>query len=141
MCDLHSCGSAGSGRRSDKFTGYLSQNPLPLIPASARIRPFRVNGLNFAGPDVATFGPGVAIGAGDSNSHGTVDMSSSNPLAAGTDNHQATRTRNVTLTKLANGKCLIPLSAKNIYGSTAASGRGKARVGGGGVPAGACIVM
>jgi hypothetical protein len=144
MCDLHSHGSAGSGCHPDKFTGYLDQNPLPAIPASVRVRPFSANDLNFTGPDVAALGPGIAIKSGGSNFRRTVDMSTSTPagpFAANTGGHQATKTRKITITKLANGKRRIPLSTKNVYSSTAASGRGKAKVGGGGVPAGTCIVM
>src|SRR5579862_8152829 len=135
MCDLHSRGSAGSGCHPDKFAGYVDQNPLPAIPANARVRPFGASGLNFTGLNVTTLGPGITIQAGGSNSHRTVAMSSTpaDPFAAYTGGHQATKTKKTTITKIASGKRRIPLSTKNVYSSTATSGRGRAKVGGGGV--------
>ena len=97
MCDLCSCGSAssnsptgsngpagpaGSGCHSDKFTGYLNQNPvstLPAVPASAHVRPFRANTLNFSSPDVVALNIGISIGVGNSNSHRAMHISSATP--------------------------------------------------------------
>ncbi|KAH0544795.1 hypothetical protein FGG08_001024 [Glutinoglossum americanum] len=142
--------SAGSGSTtdsnlSDEYSHCLNQDPVltqPTVPAKAHVRQFHAENLDFAGsdaePDITALGTGTAVEVGHSSPRNNVHVL---PPAGETDNPKAVKKEQKAKRKPCKGKHRVSLPISNIYISSSAGGRGRAKVGGAGVPVGACILM
>jgi hypothetical protein len=105
------------------------------------MRQFHADNLDFPGsgvePDIAALGSGIHVGAGHSNPHCTMQVSSPAPPA---DNGKTIKKEQKTKRKLGKGKHGV-MFPNNVYVSSTAGGKGRAKVGGAGVPAETCILM
>ncbi|KAI9869454.1 MAG: hypothetical protein M1813_000243 [Trichoglossum hirsutum] len=144
-----SSGCSIDSDHSEEYTHCLSQGPvptLPAIPARARVR--HTDDLDFPGSDIGSdivaLSSGIPVGVERSNSHNTVQISSRAPVIppdTNTDNEMATRNKHKAKWILASGKHTVQFPISNVYVSSPAGGRGRAKVGGAGIPAVACVLM
>ena len=150
MCSYSSGGSSPAGSTctvNSGITRYDNPNSVAALPpvlANAPTHHSRADTLNFKGSKDITLSSDTLVEE-DFDSDGATDVKleiSIVSTTASTSELMAIKNKQGKCSaKFINGKQRIPLSIKNIYTNSAAGGRGKAKVGGGGVPLGTCNVM